>query len=87
MTVYVLTSNYICVENGDFNHEVLGIYEDLEEAQKQMKQEIKVTKENFFEGYRFRTVKKGEDALWSIWSKECPTYYFCDIKITKCEVK
>ena len=40
MTVYVLTTNYINVDSGDYNHEVIGVYENIDDANKDMKQAI-----------------------------------------------
>ena len=87
MTVYVLTSHYIDVDSGDYNSEVIGVYEDIDDATKDMKQAIKDTKCDFQdEDYETSDYVDG-DMSWSIWHKEYEMTYRCDIKITECEVK
>lgn len=87
MLVYVLTSTYICVDSGDFESRVDGVYENIEDALKQMKQEIKDTRIDFEEvDYEEDNYVEG-DMSWSIWEKEYYMSYHCDIKITECEVQ
>ena len=87
MLVYVLTSTYICVDSGDYESRVDGVYENVEDALKQMEQEIKDTRTDF-ENYDTEedTYVEG-DMSWSIWEKEEYASHHCDIQITECKVK
>ena len=87
MTVYVLTSTYICVDSGDYENRIDGVYENVEDALKQMKQEIKDTRIDF-EDYDIEEDAYVEgDMCWSIWEKEQFMSHHCVIQITECEVK
>jgi uncharacterized protein YajQ (UPF0234 family) len=87
MTVYVLTSTYVCVDSGDYESCVVGVYENVENALEQMKQEIKDTRTDF-ENYdtEEETYVEG-DMSWSIWESEEYMSHHCDIQITECIVK
>lgn len=87
MLVYVLTSTYICVDSGDYESRVDGVYENIEDALKQMKQEIKDTRTDFeYYDTEEDTYVEG-DMCWSIWENEQYMSHHCDIKITECEVQ
>lgn len=87
MKVYVLTSTYICVDSGDYEHIVEGVYENVDDALKQMKQDIKDTK-NDFKDYDTEEDNYVEgDMSWSIWETEEYMSHHCDIQITECEIK
>lgn len=87
MLVYVLTSTYICVDSGAFESRVVGVYENVEDALKRMKQEIKDTKTDY-ERYGTEEDNYVEgDMSWSIWEKEYYMSNHCDIQITECEVQ
>jgi hypothetical protein len=87
MRVYVLTSTYVDVDSGDFDSRVDGVYENIEDALKQMEQEIKDTRTDF-ENYDTEedTYVEG-DMSWSIWEKEQYMSHHCDIQIFENEVQ
>lgn len=87
MLVYVLTSTYICVDSGDYESRVDGVYESIEQAQKQMKQEIKDTRNDFADYDTEEDNYVEGDMSWSIWEKEQYMSHHCDIQITECEVQ
>ena len=70
MTVYVLVSNYVNVDSGDFKTEVIGVYESFGDAHERMLKEmndvrcdlayVDLEETDFVEG----------DMEWSIWEKE-----------------
>lgn len=83
MLVYVLTSTYICVDSGDFESRVDGVYENVEDALKQMKQEIKDTRTDFEDYDTEEDTYVEGDMSWSIWEKEQYMSHHCDIQITE----
>ena len=87
MRVYVLTSTYVDVDSGDYESRVDGVYENIEDALKQMEQEIKDTRTDF-ENYDTEedTYVEG-DMSWSIWEKEQYMSHHCDIQIFESEVQ
>ena len=87
MLVYVLTSTYVCVDSGDYESHVDGVYENIEDALKQMKQEIKDTRLDFEDYDTEEDTYVDGDMNWSIWEKEEYMSHHCDIQITECEIK
>lgn len=87
MLVYVLTSTYVCVDSGDFESRVVGVYENVEDALTQMKQEIKDTRTDFKDYDTEEDNYVEGDMSWSIWEKEEYMSHHCDIQITECEVE
>ena len=81
MLVYVLTSTYICVDSGDYESRVDGVYENVEDALKQMKQEIKDTRTDFEDYDTEEDTYVEGDMSWSIWEKEQYMSHHCDIQI------
>lgn len=87
MQVYVLTSTYICVDSGKSECRVNGVYENVEDALKQMKRKIKDAK-NDFKNYTTEEDDHVEGVMsWSIWEREQYMSHHCDIQITKCVVR
>ena len=87
MKVYVLTSTCICVDNGDCESRVVGVYENVDKALKQMAQEINGARA-CFEGYDAEEDNYAEgDMNWSIWEKEQYMSHHCDIQIAESEVQ
>ena len=87
MFVYVLTSTYVCVDSGDYESCVLGVYESIEDALEQMEQEIKDARTDFKEYDTEEDDYVEGDMCWSIWEKEQYMSHHCDIEITECKVK
>lgn len=87
MTVYVLTSTYVCVDSGDYENRIDGVYENVEDALKQMEQEIKDTRLDFEDYDTEEDAYVEGDMCWSIWEKEQFMSHHCVIQITECEVK
>lgn len=86
MTVYVLTSNYIDVDSGDVNNQVIGVYQDIEVAQQEMKEQIKFAKQDF-DGCDYEESDFVEgDMSYEIWEKEWSMAHRCEIKIQESEV-
>ena len=86
MKVFVLISTYIDVDSGDYESRVDGVYESVEDANKQMQQEIKDTRTDF-ENYDTEEDNYVEgDMTWSIWEKDYYMSHSCVIKITQCEI-
>ncbi len=87
MVVYILTSTYTDVDSGDYESHVVGVYENVEDALKQMKQEIKDAKIDF-ENYDTEEDDYVDgDMSWSIWESGQYVSHHCDIQITECEVQ
>ncbi len=87
MTVYVLTSHYIDVDSGDYNSEVIGVYENIDDAQKDLKDNIKWTRSDF-QNYDFEESDFIDgDMSWSIWEKDSEMSHRCELEIKECEVK
>ena len=87
MIVYVLTSTYVCVDSGDYDNRVDGVYESVDKALEHMKREIEETRKDF-EDYDYEEDNYVEgDMNWSIWEKEEYASHHCDIQITECEVQ
>lgn len=87
MLVYVLTSTYICVDSGDCESRVDGVYEDIEKARNQMEQEIEEARTDFANYDTEEDNYVEGDMGWSIWEKEQYMSHHCDIQITECEVQ
>ena len=87
MLVYVLTSTYICVDSGAFETRVVGVYENVEDTFKQMKQELKDTRNDFKDYDTEEDTYVEGNMSWSIWEKEQYMSHHCDIQITECEVQ
>lgn len=87
MSVYVLTSNYVCVDSGEYESRVDGVYENIEDALKQMEQEIKDTRNDFVYCDTEEDAYVEGDMSWSIWEKGEYVSHHCDIQITECEVQ
>ena len=86
MKVYVLTSSYLNVDSGDFEHGVDGVFLTFEQAQNAMEREIKSARADF-EGVDCEERYYAEfDLIWSIWEKGCCMSHCCDIKITEIEI-
>ena len=86
MKVFVLMSTYIDVDSGEYESRVDGVYESVEDANKQMQQEIKDTRTDF-KNYDTEEDNYVEgDMTWSIWEKDCYMSHSCVIKITQCEI-
>ena len=86
MKVYVLTSTYICVDSGDYESRVDGVYGNVEDALRQMKQEMKDDRIDFKDCDAEEDDYAEGDMSWSIWEKDYYMSHHCDIKITECEV-
>ena len=87
MVVYVLTSTYICVDSGDYESRVDGVYENVDKALKQMAQEIEDTRTDFKDYDTEEDNYVEGDMSWSIWEKEQYMSHHCDIQITEQEVQ
>lgn len=87
MLVYVLTSTYVCVDSGDFETRVDGVYEDIDKALEQMKQEIKDARTDFKDYDTEEDNYVEGDTSWSIWEKAEYMSHHCDIKIIECAVE
>ena len=87
MNVFVVSSSYINVDTGDYAHEVLGVYQDFELAQKVFERAIKDARCDFSgEDYEETEYAKG-DMAYAIWVPEYEMSYRCEIKITEMEIK
>lgn len=86
MTVYVLTSNYINVDSGDYDNTVIGVYTSIDKALEQLKDCIKDARYDFQdEDYEESNYCEG-DMTYSIWHKEYEMTYRCDLAIEECLV-
>lgn len=87
MMVYVLTSTYICVDSGDCESHVVGVYGNVGEALRQMEQEIKDARTDFEDCDTEEDTYVGSNRSWSIWEREQYMSHHCNIQITECKVK
>lgn len=85
--VYVVTSNYICVDSGDYESRVEGAFENFDSATELMQQLIKDTRVDFQDYDTEEDTYVEGDMSWSIWEKEQYMSHHCDIQITECEIK
>lgn len=84
--VYVLVSNYVNVDSGDFSTEVIGVYSTFDKAHQRMLKEmnqarcdmayVDLEEEEFVDG----------DMSWSIWEKENYPSLHCDLIIVEKEI-
>ncbi len=87
MVVYVLTSNYVCVDSGDYINRVEGVYESVLEAQEHMQREIEDARTDF-QNYDTEEDDYVEgDMSWSIWEKDEYMAHHYAIEITVCQIK
>ena len=87
MNVFIVSSSYINVDAGDYNHEIIGAYEDFSLAQRILENEIKNARCDFAdEDYEELEYTKG-DMAYAIWVPEYEMSYRCELKITEVEVK
>ena len=81
LKVYVLVCNYLNVDSGDCNTEILGVYEDFGLAQYQMERHMVDIRNEF--GYC--DVEESDyvdgDMSWSIWEKGEYMSHHCDLII------
>ena len=87
MFVYVLTSTYAYVDSGDCENHVVGVYGNVGEALRQMKQEIKDARTDFKKYDTEEDDYVEGDMSWSICEKGKYISHHCDIEITECKVK
>ena len=87
MYVYVLTNTYVCVDSGDYESSVIGVYESIGDALEQMEQKIKDARTDFKKYDTEEDDYVEGDMSWSIWEKEQYMSHHCDIEITECKVK
>ena len=87
MTVYVLVCNYHCVDSGDFANDIVGVYRNLEDAQKEM-QKLMIEVRNDFD---YCDTEEDDyvdgDMSWSIYEQGEWVNHHCDITIHEREVK
>lgn len=82
--VYVLMYDYVNVDSGDFNTDVIGVYQEIEPAQEQMRKEIKDLKEDF--KYVDYEQELGDNS-YAIWEKENWASYHCQLIIRRTELQ
>lgn len=87
MTVYVVVSNYVCVDSGDYESRVDGVFESFEDAQRLMEQEIKDTRTDFKDYDTEEQEYTKGDMAWAIWETEQYMSHHCDITIHEQEVQ
>lgn len=77
MLVYVLTTNYVYYEESENN--VVGVYQSIEDAYKQMKREMERARDDFKSFDTEEDSYVEGDMSWSIW--EPGNYSRCKIDI------
>ena len=84
MKVYVLVCNYANVDSGDFNTEVIGVYDNFDKAQKIMEQHKKEIRND----YDYCDVEENEsDGYWSICEQGYWVSNHCTLSIQVKEIK
>lgn len=89
MSVYVLVFNYVNVDSGEFNTQVLGVYESYSQAEKRMLREIDIIhKEELTNYYDLEEEDFVEgDMSWSIWEKNEYAMLHWDLIIEEQEIQ
>ena len=85
--VYVLVCNYCCVDSGDFDTEVIGVYDSYDKAKKVMDRNI-VDIRNEFDYCDVEEDNEGAvSGTWSIWEQGEYATHHCDLLIQVKEVQ
>ena len=87
MTAYVLTLCHLCVDSGECEYTVMGVYGNLEDARRDMASLVRETKRRY-DGcdYETRRVETNEvPSSWTIWEKSDYMSHHSSIQISKSE--
>ncbi|MCR4661717.1 MAG: hypothetical protein K5765_06960 [Clostridia bacterium] len=85
--VYVLVSNYVDVDSGDFNTEVIGVWENFNGANKELKKLMAQTREDFEDYDTEEEDYVDGDMTWSIWEEGEYSNHRCDLIIQCKEIQ
>ena len=71
MLVYVVMYNFVDVDVGSFDTDIIGVFSSIEEAKETFLNEMKTQKEVFFNDYDTEEENYVDgDMSWSIWEKD-----------------
>lgn len=85
--VYVLVCEYHCVDSGDFANDVVGVYENFNDAKEEMEKLMVETRDDF-EWYDTEESEYVDgDMTWEIWEQGEWVNHHCVINIFDRELK